>query len=163
MLSGNGYITLYHVETEVEYRYLDVFDALESLQCLEPITPWVSNRTMLGEDEMTPRICVAESLENCISGCGLYRFKRCCENVPVMQHFAVGGEEAHPIIVQTYRVPLSELHRPTPKEVPDAALTGEFRCGFNHPWLNRRGHCLDSLAPEDDEICWSTKCLAKTA
>jgi hypothetical protein len=220
MLSGNECVTLYHVEAGVECSYLDVFAALESLQHLEPVTPWVANHTMLGEDETTPRICVAESLENCISSCGLHRFRRCCENVPTMQHFATipaGGEEAYPIIIQTYQVPLSEVHKPTPKEVPDAALTGELwltkptrpvkremlwlmmdsisvtedvdeylaktgfidgapvvcvsvittdeavRCGFNHPWLNCRGHCLDSLAPEDDEIRWATKCLAKAA
>lgn len=55
-------MVVYHIERNVESRYITVFDALESLVRPQPKQPRVSLNTMPGEDETTPRICVARSI-----------------------------------------------------------------------------------------------------
>lgn len=193
-------LLLYHIETNIEHSYITVFDAVRSLQELEVVEPWIPGHTMRGEDETIPRICVAESIEECVLGCDLWRFHRCCEKVPGMEHFADEMMEAYPIIIQAYAVDPADVHKPTPEEVPDADMTGELwltkptrpirremvwlpmdaitapedvvldvrmlsteeaiRYMYNHPWLNQRGHCLDSLALEREELIWQVQSLA---
>lgn len=204
---------VYHIERNIEYHYITVFDALRSLGHPLPMSPWVSSHTMPGEDGKTPRICVAPSIEECVMGCTLYAFRRCCAKVRDMKQYAGLEGEAYPIIVNTFDV--ENPYVPTPQEVPDAADTGEMwlleestpirremlwltpdsieaygqemypddywpewgdfhqvewvnllttkealERGLNHPWLNRRGHCLNDR--HNLPVDWGEKmcCLA---
>lgn len=115
---------VYNIERNVEYRYLDVFAATESLEHPLPMEPYVSANTMPGEDMTTPRICVAASIEECVMGCTLFAFRRCCSRVRGMEKYAGLPYEAYPIIVNTFDVDAPYV--PSPNEVPDAPDTGEL-------------------------------------
>ena len=204
---------VYHIERNVEHRYITVFDALESLEHPQPKQPRVSPNTMSGEDETTPRICVARSIEECIMGCTLFAFRRCCARVRGMEVYAGPPGEAYPIIINTFKV--DNPYVPSAREVPDAADTGELwlleksipirrellwltpdaieaygqemypgdvwpewedfyqvesvklltteealRRGLNHPWLNRRGHILNSSGNWPIDWCEEMRCLS---
>lgn len=132
---------VYHVERDIEHRYISVFDALESLENPWPWAPRVSRNTMPGEDTTTPRICVAGSIEECFMGCTLFPFRRCCANVLGMSQYAGPHGEAYPIIVNTFDV--DNPYVPSAYEVPDAPYTGEL-------WL------VEESIPIRRELLWLT-------
>lgn len=132
---------VYHIERNIESHYITVFDALESLRHPHPLSPRVSPSTMPGEDEVTPRICVAPSIEECIMGCTLYAFRRCCARVQGMEMYAGLSSEAYPIIVNIFDV--DNPYVPSPREVPDAPDIGEM-------WL------LEKSIPICREMLWLT-------
>jgi len=196
---------VYHIEKNVETHYITVFDALESMKNPQPVFPWVPVHAMLDEDTMTPRICVAPSIEQCFMGCTLYPFRRCCSKVQGMLQYRGLPGEAYPIIVNVFDADAPYV--PSANEVPDAQDTGEMwlleestpihRAMYwlttdaieaygpesfpakdwpkwadfhmvdsvklltteealteklDHPWLNRRGHCLNDK--DNRPIVW---------
>ena len=74
-------------------------------------------------------------------GCTLYAFRRCCKRVCNMEQYAGLDGEAYPIIINVFDV--ENPYIPTPREVPDAADTGEM-------WL------LEESTPIRREMLWLT-------
>lgn len=178
---------LYHVSAPLEGR----FQSLEEVQlhiAIPPIfKPRIPFSRLPGEDNKTPRICLAPSLEDCITGMGVNLFHRCIND----NCFAVDGREVYPILVSSFWTEDLDLYKPSSEEVPDVEETreiwalnqaipayvdliwlgmdsvfvpweNEHICEYvrffkeppewgNHPWLNGKGHNLDSLGRELSE------------
>ena len=108
------------------------------------VRPKVPKSRLEGENSKTPRISVAKSLDDCLTGIGLHRpflqaFEDSLENDPC------GREIQLPFTVRTYRVPddfpgyVDNTY--LRDEVPDAELSGEC-------WITER------IEPDDIRQLW---------
>lgn len=175
---------MYHVMANLEVRFSSLEEALtwcESSAWLYPRVP--DSRTCI-EDDVTRRICVAPTVEQCFTGIGLLgRFRRCLAANEDAFSYVTTRPEVYPIIILTYS-PDEEYYIPSVDEVPDVELTherwlrypaepvyadlvwltpysiiwAETNCTVcesvrlldeekpfgDHPWLNGKGHSLDS-------------------
>lgn len=137
------------------------------------------------ESSAPARICVAPTVEDCISGITPdWRFRRCLGDGQYKNE-----NEIYPIIILV--LDGESFYRPSPHEVPDVDITnehwylkpakvlkkelrwighdsiktnktysGSLRCtrveyvkstiGFDHPWLNGKGHPLECSYPAQD-------------
>ena len=67
---------MYHVVANLEERFHSAEEALKYYN--RPVQPYIPMSRMKHEDSSIPRICVAETVEDCLMGIGLLgRFRRC--------------------------------------------------------------------------------------
>ena len=176
---------MYHIICDLEKKFADINVCRQWLSELV-LAPTVPTRRMLDEDQNTPRICVAETIADCITGIGAATiFARCCaKNIGLYNNV----NEVYPLAVLELRSDLPYV-MPSEEDVPDVAVTNEkwlltstkpvknyilwlrsdsvgyhrikycgdvyiicdtFRplsdpTGYDHPWLNGKGHPLYSL------------------
>lgn len=185
---------MFHVVANIDSRFSSLMAALAVYNYDTPVRPEKIFSAMPGEDAETPRICVAPTIEQCITGIGLLgRFRRCLEANEEAKSYATMGREVYPILVLQFADDLP-YYTPTSEQVPDSIVTGEqwllepavptsirlawmgmdsilwaederalhgyvcatakldyrpFPPDKDHPWLNGRGHVLDSSEEED--------------
>lgn len=129
----------YHVVADLEKRFGSAEEAVAAYTDALMI-PQVSPRRMDDEDGKTLRICVAPTIEGCITALlNLLLFERC---------FATGGgvalwkneHEAYPILVLSFLNP-SNVYTPTKAEVPDVERTGEA-------WI------MEPTKPDSVQLYW---------
>lgn len=180
---------MYRIEANLENRFPDLKTALAAFSKdieVMPVLPATRNER---EDSTTPRICVAPTLEDCITGIGvLGRFRRTLSGNEEAFSYAVKGNEAYPVIVLEFDD--DGVYAPTVEQVFDVEMTHERwfltpkkpkrvrlrwlgmysvywksddECrickkvrflrspkGYDHPWLNGKGHILESSRREDE-------------
>lgn len=191
----------YHISYDLELKFDGLADAeayARSRPVFMPAVPWTA---MNGEDRTVPRICVAPTLEGCISAIKPQgAFRRCLNANPDAKSYENDGE-AYPVLIAEFHGVRCEA--PSAAQVPDVGTTGErwildparpdlirvawldaysigikdddpsgnVICtsvrlledpsGYSHPWLDGRGHPLDSSEmggdpwpdPFDAEAC----------
>ena len=179
---------MYHIIADLETRFRNLKEVRQFMQN-SYFTPKIPITHMLEEDQPTPRICVAETIENCVTSIGIVgTFRRCLAENDSAKSYE-NDNEAYPILVVKFPDNLDYI-KPTPAQVPDVESTGEYwllnparpesiklkwlsarsiiydengpkiTCtkitflsatdGYDHPWLNRKGHpinCSD-MGPE---------------
>lgn len=184
---------MYHVVASIDSRFQSISEALRVYNMEHPVYPKRIYTAMPGEDSDTQRICVAPTIEQCITGIGLLgRFRRCLAANEDAKSYETSGREVYPILVVQFADDLP-YYIPSPKQVPDSVVTNEqwllepatpisvqlawlgmrsilweedkralhgYICGpvqldysaspvnKDHPWLNGRGHILDSSEEE---------------
>lgn len=187
---------VYRVIANIDSRFPDEWAAIAAYRSLAiPEIPKTTAR-QLGEDDTTPRICVAGRIEDCFTAIGLLgRFRRCLSANRDALSYAMSGNEVYPIIIQAFDG--KTAIRPTREQVPDWPWTNEFwitepvrplwtelrwldmysirmagipeteeisgppyACksvcfvkpteASTHPWLNGKGHVLESSEYEAD-------------
>lgn len=130
---------MYHIIYDLERKFVGLEDCWRWLETLV-LEPRIPYHRMIGEDRSTPRVCVGETIEDCVTAIGVEGvFKRCFynEDFYLPPHVEY---EAYPIVV----VKLSNdlyYRTPTEAEVPDVAIT-------NEKWL------LEAAVPVNAEIVW---------
>lgn len=122
---------LYHIIDNLEAvcENLDGARALLNKLMVQGIDPKIPYHTMTDEDRTTPRICVARSIENCVSSIGVIGdFRRCCNANPDAKSYE-NDNEAYPVIILQFAE--SDFVTPTNEQVPDCKDSGEL-------WLTSR-------------------------
>ena len=116
---------VYHVVSDLEHHFNSLSESLKA--CRQPFYPKIPTNKSPEEDSTTPRICVARSVEECLSGISLLGvFRRCLAANEDAKSYATHGREVYPIIVVAFDVHSNSLYKPTPVQVADADLTGEL-------------------------------------
>lgn len=174
---------MYHIIYDLETKFANLKECQLWMNNLI-LSPKVPFTRMENEDCATPRICVSDTIEGCVTAIGLEGiFRRCCNSNRDTPSYE-NDNEAYPIIVAELPDNLN-YKTPSKQEVPDAAVTGERwllkpakpvceirwldaysidshwdkRCGgkgvcdkvrfisnlngYDHPWINKKGHPLD--------------------
>lgn len=132
--------TMYRVVTDIDSRYESLEECKKNAYSL--IVPSVPCTAGPPEDTTIPRICVAPSIEACITAIGLLgRFRRCLERNKDAFQYSTIGRETYPILIQEFDNPL--IYRPTKNQVPDSKYTGEH-------WI------LESVIPDRCSFIWLT-------
>ena len=183
--------TAYHIVYCLEQQYNSAADALAKFPVGGQLLPRLPRNFMEGEDCDTPRISVAKSIEDCMTGIKLLGvFRRCLGANEDAFSYSLHGREVYPILI--LQLSADALHKPTPEQVPDVNNTNEnwitspatiesaeirwldansiiweeldghpdYRAksvkftdkklaDADHPWLNGRGHELNSSEPEE--------------
>lgn len=179
---------MYHVVSDLETMYPSL-DMVERPKYCFPEIPLTASEN---EDTTIPRICVAPTIEQCLTGIGLMgRFRRCLEANEDARDYSVDGNEVYPILVVEFSDD-NDWYHPTKEQVPDVETTGEIWSlhplkvirseirwmspesivwdpkdnsvcksvrfvtdleGKDHPWLNGKGHPLESSEDEDEPWC----------
>lgn len=107
----------YHIVTYLE-------DVLKSYNTDTIIKARIPLNKMKEEDGFTPRICVAKSLEECVTAISILGiFRLCLSSNEDMTSYADKGLEVYPIIVLTFK---EKLYKPTKEQVPDIDRTNEY-------------------------------------
>lgn len=113
------YHILYNLETFFD-SLADVEKALENLV----LTPRIPETAMELEDQETPRICVAPTIEDCITAIGtIGPFRRCANTNPDAKSYE-NTDEIYPIVVIELPDNLDYI-TPTKQQVPDVEETNE--------------------------------------
>lgn len=174
---------MYHIITDLETRFRELAEAEYFVKLNQQLCPRVPRHTMAGENTTTPRICVAKTLENCVTALKpMGVFRRCLAANPDAKSYE-NDDEIYPVIIIKYADDETYV-KPDKNLVPDAEQTGEYwltyaanpeymqlkwigaysiTCkwegrdaictgitfvddiaNYNHPWLNNKGHPLDS-------------------
>lgn len=132
---------VYHVVTELDTRFKSIQSAERYLSA-QSFNPVVPESYSYNEDRITPRLCVARSIEDCITGIGVQRvFFRCLEawDAPSYGSF---GQEQYPIGILEIEVPESCMRVPDKSQVPDVDFTHEL-------WI-----CSGEFEIIDRKIVW---------
>lgn len=118
-LDGAGKSTrMYHVMYDLEPRFSSLQQALEFTENLKFISPRVPHTHGMEEETVTPRVCVAPTLELCITAIGAGgRFRRCIETRYNNER------EVYPVIVCEVE---GNFEKPPTKDVPDVEFTKEL-------------------------------------
>lgn len=131
---------MYHIIYDLERKFVGLEDCWRWLETLV-LEPRIPYHRMIGEDRTTPRVCVGETIEDCVTAIGVEGvFRRCFYNEDFDLPPLYRENEAYPIII----VELSDnlnYRTPTEAEVPDVAIT-------NEKWL------LEAAVPMNAEIVW---------
>lgn len=115
---------MYHVAANLEGRFNSVDEALRFYTSV--FEAKVPKTRSPGEDAVTPRICVAPTIEDCMSGIGLLgRLRRCLGGNDGAYSYAVAGNEIYPIIIVEFSKD-EDYYKPTIDEVPDVDITNEY-------------------------------------
>lgn len=131
---------MYHVIANLEKHFRSADKALEYYDLQFPIIPKIPSTRMSREDGITPRICVAPTIEDCFTAMGMHRFLRCVES---FLHFDTPEEkEVYPFLLLSFSQ-FEGYYTPSEKEVPDVGVTNEH-------WL-RKPAC-----PETVDLLWLT-------
>ena len=179
---------MFHVIANMECRFQSVQEAIDFYSDYT-FVPSVPKTHSPDEDLVTPRICVAPTVEDCMTGIGLLgRLRRCLSANDGAKSYSTQGFEIYPIIIVEFDSN-EEYYKPSLQQVPDREDTNEYwlMCECkpislhlvwldmysiawyseidlraksvdyyedvpewgNHPWLNGKGHALDSSEMED--------------
>ena len=113
---------MFHVVANIDSRFPSLMAALAVYNYDTPVRPEKIFSAMPGEDAETPRICVAPTIEQCITGIGLLgRFRRCLEANEDAKSYATMGREVYPILVLQFADDLP-YYTPTSEQVPDSGV-----------------------------------------
>lgn len=116
---------VYHVVTGLDSHFKTLEDAQGFLQ-QQSFSPMIPESYTSGEDRTIPRLCVAQSVEDCITGIGVRRvFFRCLEAWDAPSYISE-GQEQYPIGILEIEVPDSEICVPLAQHVPDVDFTHEL-------------------------------------
>ncbi len=116
---------VYHVVSTLDTDYPDLASASKALAKLQLI-PAIPQSMCSGEDRSIPRICVAKSVEDCITGIGVgHRFHRCLEAEDAYSYVS-RGREVYPIGILEIEIDPEDLVTPTVDQVDDASFTHEL-------------------------------------
>lgn len=138
---------MYHVIANLEKRFKSVDEVLSYYSPQHPIYPRIPATRMLCEDSMTPRICVAPTIEDCFTAMGADRFLRCMScHLPFDEKECL---EVYPILLLSFS-PWEDYHAPSETEVPDAVVTNEH-------WLREAAYpeTVDLLWLASDSTIWN--------
>lgn len=104
------------------------------------VLPVLPESAAPGEDMRTPRICVAPTINNCLTAIGLLgRLRRClARNEDAFSYMNI-GREVYPVLVQEFFGP--RVYKPTARQVKDQPWTHEH-------WI------LEPLRPKRQYIIW---------
>lgn len=131
---------MYHIIYDLERKFVGLEDCWRWLETLV-LEPRIPYHRMIGEDRTTLRVCVGETIEDCVTAIGVEGvFRRCFYNEDFYLPPLYRENEAYPIII----VELSDnlnYRTPTKAEVPDVAIT-------NEKWL------LEAAVPVSAGIAW---------
>lgn len=152
----------YHVVADLETRFGSAEEALAAYRGIA-LAPQLPTHPLIGEENITPRICVSPSLCGCITALSPYSmFKRCLGTDP--EAFFYGNEhEAYPILIITFPSH-TPVYQPSADEVPDVERTGE--CWITAPtmshdvqlyWLG--SHSIDT--DKDARVCTDVRFLTQ--
>ena len=189
---------MYHIVTNIDSRFTSLEQALSVYNTDSEVVPRIPYSVVVPADIAKPRICVAPTVEQCLTSIGLLKnFRRCLSANKDAVSYATAGLEVYPILVLTFDDALS-YYKPFLVDVPDCDVTNEkwlqtatkptnvevrwlgmysilyqktasigkrtpiYECtsikwiddaesGYNHPWLNGKGHILDSSADENND------------
>lgn len=132
----------YHIIANIDTRFSSAEEALKFYTMGTGYKPYIPETCACGEDNVTPRIPVAQSVEDCITSIGVIgRFRRCCAENEDAKSYEVEGKEAYPLILVMFNVTDDEVYVPSVEEVPDVWFTQER-------WL------LEETKPEYVELVW---------
>lgn len=116
---------VYHVVCSLENRFRSLSEAKEHYS--KVIYPRIPNTAGIYEDKTTPRICVAPTIEGCLTGIKLLgRLRRCLAANEDAMSYETLGLEVYPIIILEFDVPESILYKPLKHQVPDVDITNEY-------------------------------------
>lgn len=147
-------MTYYHVVAPLEGKFNSVGEAVEFFKS-NPLTPRIPIHTADGEERETNRICIAPSVELCLTAIGVIgTFRRCCAINQDAFDYATEALEVYPILICEFDDP--EVYKPTIEQVPDVGLTRER--WLLQPAIPDRV-CLKWL--HSRSIRWSQKVLAR--
>ena len=90
---------MYHLVANLEERFACIGEALEHYAPDLPVFPKVPASRMLFEDGITPRICVAPSVEECITAMGIRRFERCIADECIPEYLK---NEVYPVLLLSF-------------------------------------------------------------
>lgn len=115
---------MYRVLSELETSFNSLADAKRFCGRNLTVFPTIPRHASELEDKTTPRVCLCTRLDDCFSAIGLLGvFRRCLSRNEDAKSYMLDGLEVYPIIVQTFKG--CKAYKPTAKEVPDVARTGE--------------------------------------
>ena len=149
---------MYRIEANLENRFPDLKTALAAFSKdieVMPVLPATRNER---EDSTTPRICVAPTLEDCITGIGvLGRFRRTLSGNEEVFDVEMTHEHWFLTPKKPKRVHLRWLGMYSVywKSDDECRICKKVRFlrspkGYDHPWLNGKGHILESSRREDE-------------
>ena len=130
---------MYHIIYNLENRH----DSLEEVQTMLKnlvLKPRIPETAMQLEDQDTPRICVAPTIEDCITAIGVTGTFRRCANTNEDAKSYENDDEVYPIIVIELPDTLNYI-TPDKNQVPDIEAT-------NEKWL------VEPFTPTSKEIKW---------
>lgn len=131
---------MYHITANIDERFRNEEEAF-CYYANHIFIPRVPVTHMQGEDSVTKRICVAPTIEDCLSGIGLTgRLHRCLAANEDALSYVTAGREMYPILIAEFS-DFEEYYSPTPEQVPDVGMTNEH-------WI------LNRAIPESVEIVW---------
>lgn len=116
---------VYHVACTLENRFRNLQDAVLSYSGI--ITPGIPVTAGEYENRTIPRICVAPTIKDCLTGIKLVgRLKRCLAANEDAKSYETLGREVYPIIILEFNIPKNKLYKPTKDEVHDVDITNEY-------------------------------------
>lgn len=134
---------MYHVICGLESRFSSLSETERYLGSGPALVPEIPHTAMPFEDRTVPRICLAPTVEACLTAIGvLGMFRRCLNADPDAKSYE-NESEAYPIIVCEFpdEIPGNPYVNPSKAQVPDVSLTGE-------KWL------LRPAVPTKTELRW---------
>lgn len=132
-------VQMFGIVTDLEKRFICPEAALEYYSG-QPVFPRVPRHRLLYENDITPRICVAPTLEDCITAIGVEKFSQCCRYCGDYPVFDCLSNKIYPIIIQEFGLD-EPYYKPSANEVSDVAWTREA-------WI------CQSATPIDTELVW---------
>ena len=120
---------VYHVACSLEGKFKNLQDAKNYYSGL--LYPYIPKTAGEHEDKSIPRICVAPTVEDCLTGIKLVgRLRRCLAANEDAMSYETLGLEVYPVIILEFDVPMNLLYKPNKHQVPDVDITNEY-------WLTR--------------------------
>lgn len=116
---------VFHVVTGLDSRFKSLDKAVQFLES-QDFSPIIPESHTDNEDRTLARLCVAKSIEDCVTGIGVRRvFFRCLEAWDAPSYI-LDGKEQYPIGIIEIEVPEYRIFSPTPELVPDVEFTHEL-------------------------------------
>lgn len=139
---GNSKLRTYHIVTCLEDHFDSIYTAMNAYRAGVRLIPRIPKSKMKQENAVTPRICVAPTLEQCVTAIGIMGiFRRCCGSEEDAYSYTIAGLEVYPVIVLTFEE--DTYYTPTEEDVPDIHDTDELWITHNAApisvglkWLN---------------------------
>lgn len=154
---GNGKLRTYHIVTCLEDHFNSIYEAMRTYHAGVKLTPWIPKSRMEQEDSTMPRICVAPTLEQCVTAIGVMGiFRRCCGTYEDAFSYTIDGLEIYPVIVLTFEE--SAYFTPSSKDVPDVGYTKELwithdaaPVSVELKWLNYASLQIEEISRSDSD------------
>ena len=150
-------MTYYHIVYDLETKYRTLQEAIHANYKGMWLLPAVPATTMANEDTVTERVCVAPTVEDCVTAIRVYGpFKRCLAANDDAKSYSELMDEAYPVIVMELESDETPTV-PTEEQVPDVKYTNER--WFLKPvqvkdsyvrWLDCRSILFDESATVND-------------
>lgn len=157
---------MYHVIANLELKFNNLNQAVRYASAKPFIIPAIPATMMSEEDRNTPRICVAPTIEDCITAIGLFgTFRRCLNDNPDTKSYE-NDDEAYPILILEFEN--GGEYTPDKHQVPDVETTHEHWLlnpakpkKISLKWLN--SYSIKIQENENGQaICKSVKFLEST-